>query len=463
MGIAQILAVLKARRKELLGVWGGVVVLALVVSLLLPKQYVASTEVVVESRGGDPLVVQPGSGATTPGFLATQADIMASERVGARAVAALKVAQMPRWAEKWQKASGGQGDANRWIAGRLKKYVKVSPSHESNVLTVTVTADDPKFAADYANALATAYLETDLELKVEPAKQSAAWFDEHTKALRANLENAQARLSEFQRTHGLVGDEKLDLESARLTELSTQFTAVQAQSTETASRQRQGGSSNEVTASPLIQALKIDLARQEAKLSELAGYLGENHPQYQRVKGEVDSLRARLRAESGNVAAVVGTNTRINQAREGDLKGRLEAQKQRVLQLKQQRDEMGVLQREVDSAQKAYDLMMARLTQTSLESKSRQGNVALLSHAVPPTEAASPKLLLNLGLAIFIGALLGMAVSIVRELIDRRVRGADDLADAIGAPLLAEISSPVAVQGAPTAAPTRFLPALRRA
>jgi hypothetical protein len=35
---------------------------------------------------------------------------------------------------------------------------------------------------------------------------------------------------------------------------------------------------NDVTASPLIQALKVDLARQEAKLIELAGYLGENHP-----------------------------------------------------------------------------------------------------------------------------------------------------------------------------------------
>ena len=439
MGITQLLAVLRARRRELFMVWGGVVLLALVVSLVLPRQYVASSEVVVEARGGDPLVVHPGSGGSTPGFLATQADIMASERVGDKAVAALKVAQMPRWAEKWQKASGGQGDADRWIAGRLKKFVKVSPSHESNVLTVTFTGDDPKFAADYANALAKAYVETDLELKIEPAKQSAAWFDEHTKALRANLETAQARLSEFQRSHGLVGDEKLDLESARLTELSTQYTAIQAQSTETTSRQRQGGSANEVTASPLVQALKVDLARQEAKLSELSGYLGENHPQYQRVKGEVESLRARLRAESGNVAAVVGTNTRINQAREGDVKSRLEAQKQRVLQLKQQRDEMGVLQREVDSAQKAYDLVMARLTQTSLESKSRQGNVAVLSVAVPPTEAASPKLLLNLGLAIVIGALLGMAVSIVRELFDRRIRSAADLDDAIGAPLLAEI------------------------
>lgn len=460
MGIAQLLAVLKARRKELFAVWGSVVLLALAVSLVLPRQYMASAEVVVEARSGDPLVVQPGQGVTTPGFLATQADIMASERVGARAAAALKVVDMPRWAERWRKASGGQGDANRWIAARLKKSVKVSPSHESNVLTVTVTADDPKFAADYANALARAYLETDLELKVEPARQSAAWFDEHTKALRNNLESAQRRLSEFQRERGLVGDEKLDLESARLTELSTQFTAAQAQSTETSSRQRQGGGLNEVATNPLIQALKVDLARQEAKLTQLSGYLGENHPELQRVKGEVESLRARLRAESGQVAAVVGTNSRINQAREGDLKSRLEGQKQRVLELKRQRDEMGLLQREVDSAQKAYDLVMARLTQTSLESQSRQGNVALLSSAVPPTEASSPKLLLNLGLAIFIGGLLGMAVGIVRELFDRRIRGGADLSDAIGAPLLVEIGSPA---GAAESA-SRFLPAaLRRA
>lgn len=125
----------------------------------------------------------------------------------------------------------------------------------------------------------------------------------------------------------------------------------------------------------------------------------------------------------GQVAAVVGTNSRINQARKATSRAASKVQKQRVLELKRQRDEMGLLQREVDSAQKAYDLVMARLTQTSLESQSRQGSVALLSSAVPPTEASSPKLLLNLGLAIFIGGLLGMAVGIVRELFDRRIRG----------------------------------------
>ena len=106
-------------------------------------------------------------------------------------------------------------------------------------------------------------------------------------------------------------------------------------------------------------------------------------------------------------------------------------------------------------------LVMARLTQTSLESKSRQGNVAVLSTAVPATEASSPKLLLNLGLAIFIGALLGMAFSIVRELFDRRIRGADDMFDALGVPMLAEINRPISAADGLLA---RFLPAaLRRA
>ena len=74
--------------------------------------------------------------------------------------------------------------------------------------------------------------------------------------------------------------------------------------------------------------------------------------------------------------------------------------------------------------------------------------MALLSAAEAPTEAASPKLLLNLGLGLVIGGLLGVAVAIVRELLDRRIRGAGDLAEALGAPVLAEIGSADGSRGA---------------
>ena len=224
--------------RELFAVWGGVVLLAWWwPRAAAPVRGLA--EVVVGPRGGDPLVVHPGSGGSTPGFLAAQADIIASERVGAKGGGGLKVAQMPRWAEKLAKASGGQGDADRWIAGRLKKFVKVSPSHESNVLTVTFTGDDPKFAADYANALAKAYLETDLELKIEPARQSAAWFDEHTKALRATSKAPRPPVGVPAQPRPGGRREARSGERAPHRAVHP-IHAAQAQSTETTSRQRQG-------------------------------------------------------------------------------------------------------------------------------------------------------------------------------------------------------------------------------
>lgn len=287
MGFTHLPTILKTRRRTLLAVWGGVTLLALLFSLLLPREYLATVEV----------LVTPGAGDT----LATCADIVASERVGGRAVAALALASQPGWAERWRQASGGQGDADRWIASQLRKTVEVGASPGSNVLRITVAADEPRFAAAYANALARAYLETDLELRAEQARQSAVWFNAHTSLLRSPLEDGRPP---------------------------------------------------------------------EAK-----------------------------------------------------------------------RDEPGTRLREVEGAQQAYALALARLTGNSLEGASRPGSAALLSSAVVPIEAAGPKLLLSLALAIVIGGLSGVVTTLVQERLDRRIRGTDELAEALGAPVLARVGS----------------------
>lgn len=186
-------------------------------------------------------------------------------------------------------------------------------------------------------------------LKIEPAKQSAAWFDEHTKALRApTLKPPRPACWSSSAATGLVGDEKLDLESARLTELSTQYTAIQAQSTETTSRQRQGGSANEVTASPLVQALKVDLARSQALR---AFRLSRREPSCVPAREGRGGIPACPPAHRIRQRGRGGGHQHPHQP--GPRRRRQEpprSPEQRVLQLKQQRDEMGVLQREVDSA-----------------------------------------------------------------------------------------------------------------
>ncbi|MCG3168203.1 MAG: hypothetical protein POELPBGB_04006 [Bacteroidia bacterium] len=192
---------------------------------------------------------------------------------------------------------------------------------------------------------------------------------------------------------------------------------------------------------PLVQGLKADLARQEAKLEELAGQLGRNHPQYQRLQAEVDALRDKVDAETRRVAGSIGTANRVNLQKESDIRAALEAQKTRVLELKQQRDELSVLQREVESAQRAFDLVTQRLTQTNLESQVSQTNVVLLNPAAEPIVPSSPKILLNLVLAIFLGTLLGVGAALLMEMTDRRVRAAEDIVEFAGLAVLGIIDA----------------------
>lgn len=440
MTFHQFLLILRARWLIVAGVLGTVVATTLVVSLLLPRQYTAETALVIDVKSADPI-----AGAVLPvqmmaGYMATQVDIINSNRVAERVVALLKLDEVQAVREQWQAEADGRGELRVWLAEALQKKLVVKPSRESNVVNIAFTGADPEFAAAVANAFARAYIEVNLELKVEPARQYARWFDEQSGPLREKVEAAQKRLSDFQLQNGIVPtDGRLDVENARLAELSSQLVAAEAQRMETRSRQGQAGAVDtmpEVLQSSLIQGLKAELARQEASREQLASRVGKNHPDYTRIEAEIRSLRDKIASETQRVASSIGSATRSNLAREGDLRAALEAQKKRVLDLRERRDQVAVLQRDVESAQRAYDLVAQRLTQTSLESRTQQTNIAVLTPATAPIQHSSPRVALNVALAVFLGTLLGLGSALLLELVDQRVRSAEDIEQCAAAPLL---------------------------
>jgi uncharacterized protein involved in exopolysaccharide biosynthesis len=126
---------------------------------------------------------------------------------------------------------------------------------------------------------------------------------------------------------------------------------------------------------------------------------------------------------------------------EGELRKSLGQQRDRILALKRQRDELDVLKRDVDGAQRSYDAGLQRASQVRLESQLDQSNIAVLNPAVPPALADHPKLLLNVLVAIIIGTMLGTATALAAELIDRRVRSGVDLVESSGLVVLAQVPS----------------------
>lgn len=445
MTFRQFLLILRARYKVAVFTALFVITATLIISALLPKQYAASTAVLVDVKSPDPLAGMVLPGLAAPGYMATQIDIINSERVAQRVVKLLRMDESPAIKEQWIKATNGEGNLTVWLADLLKQKLDVKPSRDSNVINITFSGTDAGFVAAVANAFAQAYIDINLELKVEPARQYAEWFEDEVKILRDKLEKAQQALSIHQQKTGIVAtEERLDHEIAKLNDMSTQLTLVQAQTSDSSSKRKSAENPEtltEVMQNPLINNLKSDIARLEAKLQESSINLGRNHPQTKRAQSELASLKNRLASETRQIHSSIGTTYQVGKHKEKELLDAMEVQKNRVLELNRQRDQISVLQRDVEAARRNFENVSQRFAQTRLESHSVQTNISRLNPAAVPTEPSRPKIFLNLLISVFLGPLLGVGIALILELANRRVRSVDDLAEAIDVPVLQVIPS----------------------
>jgi chain length determinant protein EpsF len=425
LNLRQYFFMFRVRWRLALGIMLATAAIAVPVILTLPKQYTASTSLGVETKSPD--------FATTllmPTNLASQEEIIRSERVTRQVIRTLGFDTDPALRESWQ-AGGGRGRYEDWLAEGMLRRLTVTPSRRGdNIITIQYRSMSPSEAAAVANAFARHYAEAAIEMKVEPARQYARYFGEQNKRLRAELEAAQARLSAFQRDKGIgVKDENLHTETERLASLAAQLTAVQSEAVDAKTKLRTGGDAlPEVMQNAVIQGLRGDILRLEAKLRDAGANLGSNHPQYRAMQAELAELKARLEAETRHVVRSVSATRAVTGDKEKELKAALEAQRRKLLAMRADRDQLAVLERDVDAAKQAYETAERRFTQTNLESQAAQSNVFLIRPAIEPLEPSFPKVRLFILASILFGALLGAGTAHALETLDRRVRCVEDVA-----------------------------------
>lgn len=376
MSFQLLFTMMRARYRLIVFALAITVTTAVVITDLMPRQYVATTSLVLNASERSPFDSGMSSMKAQTTFMATQLDILQSRSVALKVVDDLGIPDNAALRLQYEESGGGEGSMREWAAERLAAGLTIEPSRDSRVVDVIYRSADPEMAARVANAFAHAYIATTLDLLTDPARRNAEWFDEQLKVLRERLVDSQSRLTLFQQEHGIISiDERLDTETNRLNELARTYVQVQAEAADVRSRQ-----------------------------------LGENHPEYR---------RALSREQAG--------------ARS------LEQQKQRLLELKQLRDQLELLAREVESNQSVYDSTLQRFYQSSLESRFNQPNTSVLNPAVAPLDPSSPMVVFNMVAAVVLGLLLGIGAAVLAELIDRRVRTVEDINEVLRDRVLAVV------------------------
>lgn len=437
MSLSSLLRILLARWWITAGLVVFCVGVISVVSMFMPRKYAASTELIMEGRLQDRVTGE--SVSERSGYMATQTEIIGSRRVAGRVYeylpADIRKLVDERAAEHQEK---GKVNPAGWLSAYVRRNLTVEPGQNSSVMTISFTADHPEVAAGVLNSLIGAYIDTGIELRTDPARRFSKWYQDQLDVLRANLRAAREDLSGFQKEHGIVGmNEQLDLENARLAELSSLLVGAADESTQDQLREGEGDEALAIPNNTAIQSLRSELARAQAELENMSTRYGERHPEYQRQNSEVQALRQSLARERRIAARSLESTADVSESRLKELQQAFDKQKQRVLSLKAKRDELELLQQEVQMAQEAYNTVSGRAQSNTLESRLAETSVTVLNEAVPPSRATSPNIKLNLVIATVLGFLLGVALSLLLELANRRVRSRSDIEEFLGIPVLA--------------------------
>jgi chain length determinant protein EpsF len=453
MTIRQFFELLWARQRLMALVFGLVMLACAALIVWTPPTYTAEVSLLADGKGVDPV-----SGTAVPqqafeSVIATQVDIIRSHNVALRVVDALKLQTDPKLYAEFLHAPIGT-PLRDWLADRLVKHLDVVPSRESSVISINFRDGDAAKAAEVANAFATAYMQAELDLKMDPARRQSDWYQTQVHDLRTSVQTAQQRLSDFKQHSGLAGvdehDTRLDVENARYAEISTQLVTAQSSLADARSRLAQVDHARErgqlaqlpdILGNSVLQTLKTDLARAKASVADVSERYDVNAPPYQSAVAQVKELEARVASELDTAVGSIRQQADISQQRTNELQHTLDAQRARIQQLQQARDTLSMLSQDAENAQKSYDVAMQRAGSIKLESRLDQSGVAILNWAVVPTHLSRPRPLLYALIGVILGLLLAIAAAVLSELIDRRVHAAADVPAESAGMVLAEIPS----------------------
>ena len=126
--------------------------------------------------------------------MATQVDIIKSDRVALRVVRNLKLTENPQVRQQWLDATEGQGSIEQWLVDAVPEAAgRAALAREQRHQRQLQGARPALCGRRWPTPSSQAYIDTTLELRVDPARQYTTFFDTRAKEAREALEKAQSQ------------------------------------------------------------------------------------------------------------------------------------------------------------------------------------------------------------------------------------------------------------------------------
>ncbi len=433
------------KRKWIVFTFAFCLVLSVTIATTLSTPYYAATTVIEISPKTDTILdvaevsefVTASSSSELRNYYATQYKVMQSRSVIERTLEILR--------EDHQITDFDEAEKP---VDAFRRILQVQPVVETHLVNVTVEYPDPEKARIFADTLADAYMERNLERALESSKRALEWLGTQVEEYKARKYESDVRVHQFRTEHDLLGitDQynstvgRLESVQDAWSDASTERIQIQAVYEELRNMAQRSDraplAQHLALGNPVLQDL---LSRQDELLQEkssLSARAGERHPDMVRINRELEAVERRIRAQVDDIISGKRAELEVAQQRELALAQEMGAVKLDVTKLDKQLIDLKFLEAEAERNKQFYESIDRRLSEVDLSHLLRNNNIRVVDRAVATDSPVRPNLPVNVAMGLVLGILGGCALAFGLDLFDTTVKSKEDVESVIGVPLL---------------------------
>jgi succinoglycan biosynthesis transport protein ExoP len=394
------------------------------VTVTSAPRYQGSARVVLDYIRPDPTTGEVVSSKMLDAYLTSQIRMLKDQQVAVPAAEILGWMDSPDVLAAYaNRPASDTRDLGTWVSGILIPRIGARMVEGSNILEISYYGESEELSRVAADAIRTAYIQSDVEIRQSAARENAAKLEVRLAQIRTQLDALRASQRKASQESGVMLDlAGRDQDSAQLAALL------------------------DGDARPIIKSIDVppslaarELAQVRGTLNASEQSLGPNHPSIREFRQREQALTQRVALEATSMQSqrqLIDAASAASQAQIDSLIARILAQREPALRLKLLQDQINAREEEARSLAEA--VIASRAVQST-----RSTAISPIGEAYAEPRPVFPNPLLILGGSASLGLVLGGMMACLVELAWRRVRNARHVESATGSVLLAVLPAMV--------------------
>lgn len=447
-----------------------VMMLAALITMNMTPIYRATTSLMIDPGASRTSDLEALSGLPGVGneYLLTQFELLKERELAERVVKALNLTEHPEFDPRQREESKFNpramvklllpGDVDPVVpdedaifdsvVSALMERTEITPVTKTSLVKINMEMADPALAAEAANALADAYITSQLEARLATSMTVTNWMNDQLAAQREKLQIAEQNLQAYREQENLVDVQGIVTISAdELSQMGTRLVDARRARAEAESLYRQVAALKNsgwkrqaevpaVLSNPLVQQFRTKQAQAQAKVDELSGVFGPLHPEMVAAQAELRAAEVDLQAQVEQVVASIEQQYLLSLANERSLQTSFDENRDVIQQISSKEFELRKLEREVETNQQLYDTFMTRLNEISSTQDFEAINARVIGKAIVPKAPVKPRKALIIVIAGLAAFILAAGLTLLLNRLNNGFKSVRDVEGSLNQPML---------------------------